>query len=175
MPASVLPARPIAVPRPEGKVAGAVRQAGRMFAMAFEALRQAGVHGVPVSELVDQCWFLARVTTLPLVLVSIPFGMVIALEVGSLLEQIGAQSQLGAAMHRIEGLRARQQATGRPPEPDSSKDELSGGDVLRTLAAQLKEERSRRVEQVSELEAKLAAAHGEILRLRRTVAAGPRD
>ena len=37
-------------------------------------------------------------TTLPLILLSIPFGMVIALEVGSLLQQIGAQSQLGAAM-----------------------------------------------------------------------------
>lgn len=97
-PASVLPARPIALPRREGKVIGALRETGRMFAMALEALRQAGVHGVPVAEFFDQCWFLARVTTVPLILVSIPFGMVIALEVGSLLEQIGAQSQLGAAM-----------------------------------------------------------------------------
>ena len=69
-----------------------------MFATAFEALRQAPLKGVPVSEFFDQCWFLARVTTLPLILLSIPFGMVIALEVGSLLQQIGAQSQLGAAM-----------------------------------------------------------------------------
>ncbi len=56
------------------------------------------IKGVPVTEFFDQCWFLARVTTLPLILLSIPFGMVIALEVGSLLQQIGAQSQLGAAM-----------------------------------------------------------------------------
>ena len=69
-----------------------------MFATGFEALRQAPLKGVPVAEFFDQCWFLARVTTLPLILVSIPFGMVIALEVGSLLQQIGAQSQLGAAM-----------------------------------------------------------------------------
>ena len=69
-----------------------------MFATAFEALRQAPLKGVQVAEFFDQCWFLARVTTLPLVLLSIPFGMVIALEVGSLLQQIGAQSQLGAAM-----------------------------------------------------------------------------
>ena len=69
-----------------------------MFATAFEALRQAPLKGVPVAEFFDQCWFLARVTTLPLILLSIPFGMVIALEVGSLLQQIGAQSQLGAAM-----------------------------------------------------------------------------
>ncbi len=91
------------VPRPgrpatDGKIASAIRETGNMFATACEALRQAPLKGVPVSEFFDQCWFLARVTTLPLILLSIPFGMVIALEVGSLLQQIGAQSQLGAAM-----------------------------------------------------------------------------
>jgi phospholipid/cholesterol/gamma-HCH transport system permease protein len=89
------PSRPIA---DDGKIASAVRETGNMFATAFEALRQAPLKGVPISEFFDQCWFLARVTTLPLILLSIPFGMVIALEVGSLLQQIGAQSQLGAAM-----------------------------------------------------------------------------
>ncbi len=82
----------------DGKIASTVRETGNMFATAFEALRQAPLKGVPVTEFFDQCWFLARVTTLPLILLSIPFGMVIALEVGSLLQQIGAQSQLGAAM-----------------------------------------------------------------------------
>jgi phospholipid/cholesterol/gamma-HCH transport system permease protein len=99
--------RPVATgvlpkPRPsapdDGKLASAIRETGNMFATAFEALRQAPLKGIPVSEFFDQCWFLARVTTLPLILLSIPFGMVIALEVGSLLQQIGAQSQLGAAM-----------------------------------------------------------------------------
>src|ERR1700733_8693164 len=89
------PSRPIA---DDGKIASAVRETGNMFATAFEALRLAPLKGVPISEFFDQCWFLARVTTLPLILLSIPFGMVIALEVGSLLQQIGAQSQLGAAM-----------------------------------------------------------------------------
>ena len=93
-----MPRRRPAPARPDGKVAAALRETGRMFAVAFEALRQLFVRGLPVSEFFDQCWFLARVTTLPLILVSIPFGMVIALEVGSLLQQIGAQSQLGAAM-----------------------------------------------------------------------------
>jgi phospholipid/cholesterol/gamma-HCH transport system permease protein len=93
-----MPRRPIVPTRSDGKVAAAIRETGRMFAMALEAVRQLFVRGMPVAEFFDQCWFLARVTTLPLILVSIPFGMVIALEVGSLLEQIGAQSQLGAAM-----------------------------------------------------------------------------
>jgi phospholipid/cholesterol/gamma-HCH transport system permease protein len=92
--------RPVRL-RDDGKVGTAIRETGNMFATAFEALRQGFVKGpqnFPVSEFFDQCWFLARVTTLPLILLSIPFGMVIALEVGSLLQQIGAQSQLGAAM-----------------------------------------------------------------------------
>ncbi|MGH9098928.1 MAG: MlaE family ABC transporter permease [Acidimicrobiales bacterium] len=97
-PAAVLPSRPIAPQRSDGKIATGVRETGRMFAVALEAIHQLFVRGLPVGEFFDQCWFLARVTTLPLILVSIPFGMVIALEVGSLLAQIGAQSQLGAAM-----------------------------------------------------------------------------
>ncbi len=81
-----------------GKATNLVREVGRMFAVALEAMRLMLRRGLPIGEFLDQCWFLARVTTLPLILVSIPFGMVIALEVGSLLAQIGAQSQLGAAM-----------------------------------------------------------------------------
>lgn len=80
------------------KAGGAISEVGSMFAMGLEALRQLVRRGLPVAEFFDQFWFLARVTTLPLILVSIPFGMVIALEVGDLLQQIGAQSQLGAAM-----------------------------------------------------------------------------
>jgi phospholipid/cholesterol/gamma-HCH transport system permease protein len=97
-PSQVMPRRAIVPTRPDGKIISAVRETGRMFAVALESLRQLFIRGLPVGEFFDQCWFLARVTTLPLILVSIPFGMVIALEVGSLLEQIGAQSQLGAAM-----------------------------------------------------------------------------
>jgi phospholipid/cholesterol/gamma-HCH transport system permease protein len=80
------------------KLANLLREIGAMFAVALESIRLLLRRGLPLGEFFDQCWFLARVTTLPLILVSIPFGIVIALEVGSLLEQIGAQSQLGAAM-----------------------------------------------------------------------------
>src|SRR5579863_8703761 len=97
-PAAVLPRRPIVPARPDGKVAAGLRETGKMFAVALEAMRLLFRRGLPMGEFLDQCWFLARVTTLPLILVSIPFGIVIALEVGSLLQQIGAQSQLGAAM-----------------------------------------------------------------------------
>jgi phospholipid/cholesterol/gamma-HCH transport system permease protein len=91
----ISPARP---PRTDGRILSSLRETGNMFAVGLEAMRQLPLKGLPITEFFDQCWFLARVTTLPLILISIPFGMVIALEVGSLLQQIGAQSQLGAAM-----------------------------------------------------------------------------
>ncbi|HLI45486.1 MAG TPA: ABC transporter permease [Acidimicrobiales bacterium] len=85
-------------PRRESRLGSLARETGTMVAMALEAMRLLFRRGFPFSELVEQCWFLARVTTLPLILISIPFGIVIALQVGSLLQQIGAQDQLGAAM-----------------------------------------------------------------------------
>ncbi len=86
------------VPPLGAKVRRLLEDTGNMFAVALEALRSLFTEGMPLGELIDQCWFLARVTTLPLILVSVPFGMVIALEVGSLLSQVGAQAQLGGAM-----------------------------------------------------------------------------
>ncbi|HEX2027163.1 MAG TPA: ABC transporter permease [Nitriliruptorales bacterium] len=52
----------------------------------------------PVREFIDQCWFIAKVTSLPTILVSIPFGVIIALHVGSFNEQLGAEAHIGAAM-----------------------------------------------------------------------------
>jgi phospholipid/cholesterol/gamma-HCH transport system permease protein len=81
-----------------GKVGNLVRQTGEMFSLGLEAMRQLFRASFPLSEFVEQCWFLAKVTTLPVILISVPFGMVIALQVGSLLAQLSAQSQLGAVM-----------------------------------------------------------------------------
>src|SRR5207248_8884612 len=49
-------------------------------------------------EYLRQCWFIAKVTSIPVMLISIPFGMVIALHVGSFSRQLGAESATGAAM-----------------------------------------------------------------------------
>ncbi len=68
---------------------------------------------------------------------------------------------------RIEGLRAQHQASPVSRATSARDGESSEANVLRTLAAQVKAERSTRIEQVRDLEVKLAAAHGEILRLRR--------
>src|SRR3712207_9398517 len=48
-------------------------------------------------EFIQQTWFVASVTILPTALVSIPFGAVIALQLGSLTRQLGAQSFTGSA------------------------------------------------------------------------------
>jgi phospholipid/cholesterol/gamma-HCH transport system permease protein len=48
-------------------------------------------------EFIQQSWFIASVTILPTALVAIPFGAVIALQLGSLTKQLGAQSFTGAA------------------------------------------------------------------------------
>lgn len=84
--------------RPDGRISTFLTETGSMFALALEAIRLFNPRRFAWAEFVDQCWFLARVTTIPLILISVPFGIVIALQVGSLLQQIGAQDQLGAAM-----------------------------------------------------------------------------
>lgn len=69
---------------------------------------------------------------------------------------------------RIEQLRAqpRRAATG---EPTTAGDTPSN--VVRELAAQLADEKRRRRDEVAALEAALATAHGELLELRRRLAA----
>src|SRR5579864_3361557 len=75
-----------------------VRETGNMFALALEGLRKTFDIRDWHNEYVDQCWFIAKVTSLPVILISIPFGMVIALHVGSFNRQLGAESATGAAM-----------------------------------------------------------------------------
>jgi phospholipid/cholesterol/gamma-HCH transport system permease protein len=49
------------------------------------------------TEFVERSWFLVSVALLPAILVSIPLGVAIALQVGALAAQIGATSFVGAA------------------------------------------------------------------------------
>ncbi len=47
-------------------------------------------------EFIGQSWFIASVSILPAALVAIPFGAVVALQTGSLIKQLGAESFTGA-------------------------------------------------------------------------------
>ena len=72
---------------------------------------------------------------------------------------------------RIEQLRAQQQR--KPSPPVTAVDANADSKVIRALTAQLAELRRRHREEVDELRAALAAAHGENLQLRRKL--GPRN
>ncbi len=79
------------------RVKEGIEQLGGVAAMGIEgtlAIRK----GFPFKEFIEQCWFIARVTVVPVTLISIPFGVVLALHVGSLLGQVGAESDIGAVI-----------------------------------------------------------------------------
>jgi phospholipid/cholesterol/gamma-HCH transport system permease protein len=81
-----------------GRVQFAVRETGNLFAISLDGLRYTYAVREWWHEYVRQCWFIAKVTTLPSLAISIPFGMVTALQVGSFARQLGAESSTGAAM-----------------------------------------------------------------------------
>ncbi|MCW2665572.1 MAG: transporter permease [Frankiales bacterium] len=73
-----------------------VRGAGEFFAFSLDVLRGLFKRPFQGAEFIQQAWFIASVTILPTALVSIPFGAVLALQIGNLTKQIGAQSFTGA-------------------------------------------------------------------------------
>lgn len=79
------------------RVAAGLSGPGRFFAFALDALRCLPRRPFQVRECVEQAWFVSSVSILPAALVAIPFGAVIALQLGSLVRQLGAQSFTGAA------------------------------------------------------------------------------
>ena len=76
---------------------GVLRQSGKLFLLALDVTRAAFARPFQWREFIQQSWFVASVTIVPTALVSIPFGAVVALQLGSLTKQIGAQSFTGAA------------------------------------------------------------------------------
>lgn len=71
--------------------------AGGLFGFFVDVARAAVRPPFAWREYVEQTAFVAKVTTLPTALIAIPFGAVIALQLGSLTRQLGAQSFTGAA------------------------------------------------------------------------------
>ncbi|MFF2132073.1 DUF6262 family protein [Streptomyces olivochromogenes] len=67
---------------------------------------------------------------------------------------------------RIEPLRGQQRTENQSPPQAPSADD---GTVIHALTEALRRERATRRERVQELEQRLAAAHGEILRLQRVI------
>ncbi|MBE7188856.1 MAG: ABC transporter permease [Jatrophihabitans endophyticus] len=88
---------PIPWPVQHGRIARGFISVGAAIALGLDVLRLTFSSKFQVREFVLQFWFVASVSILPAALVAIPFGAVIALQLGTLTVQIGAQSFTGAA------------------------------------------------------------------------------
>ena len=88
---------PIPWPATHSRGTRAFIQIGSAFALALDVIRLTFRRPFQVREFIEQFWFVASVSILPAALVSIPFGAVIALQLGTLTVQIGAQSFTGSA------------------------------------------------------------------------------
>lgn len=69
---------------------------GAYVAFAWDVLRELVRGGVRMREFCDQAWFAVRVSLLPTAVITVPFGAVLSLHIGSLFAQIGAQSFTGS-------------------------------------------------------------------------------
>ena len=76
-----------------GKVQFVLRETGNMFAISLEGFRRTLDIRSWWQEYLRQCWFIAKVTSIPVILISIPFGVVIALHVGRVLPPARAPSR----------------------------------------------------------------------------------
>ena len=79
------------------RVAAPARVAGDLFAFMLDVSVALFKRPFQLKEFLQQAWFIVTVTIIPTALVSIPFGAVIALQVGGLIKQFGAQSFTGSA------------------------------------------------------------------------------
>src|SRR4051794_29976460 len=70
---------------------------GDFFAFVGAVVRKVPKRPFATAEMTRQTWIIMRVIIVPTALVSIPLGAVVALQIGSLTQQLGAQSFAGAA------------------------------------------------------------------------------
>jgi ABC transport permease subunit len=82
---------------PRGVVTRALTSTGDLFALALDTVRLTFKRPFAAREAIEQFWFVVSVSWVPAILVAIPFGAVIALQLGTLTVQVGAQSFTGAA------------------------------------------------------------------------------
>ncbi|MCP2343351.1 MlaE family ABC transporter permease [Actinomadura rupiterrae] len=80
----------------DGAVNVAVKEPGRFFALCLDTFRAIFRWPFQWREFIEQSWFIVSVTVVPTMLVAIPFGGILSLQVGGLIRQLGAQSYTGA-------------------------------------------------------------------------------
>ena len=78
----------------------AIVTGGELVLLAFDSLRYAAQdiasRRFSWEEFFLQTWFMVRVSLLPTILVAIPFGVIVSVQVGGIASQIGATSFIGA-------------------------------------------------------------------------------
>lgn len=83
-----------------GRVRAGVETTGKLVMLAVESTSTAATDIVrrrfSWSEFLLQAWFMTRVSLLPTILVAIPFGVIISVQIGAVAAQIGATSFSGA-------------------------------------------------------------------------------
>jgi phospholipid/cholesterol/gamma-HCH transport system permease protein len=84
-----------------GRIHESFVTAGRILVMSASSLRYL-VSGIvrgefQYKEFISQAWFVVGVAVVPTLLVAVPFGVIISIQIGSLAQQVGATSFIGAA------------------------------------------------------------------------------
>ncbi|MEV5837664.1 ABC transporter permease [Nocardia sp. NPDC052112] len=74
----------------------AISSVGQFYLLAVDTARALARRRFPWSEFIEQLWFLARVSLLPTVMMSIPFTVLVVFTLNSLLGEIGASDLAGA-------------------------------------------------------------------------------
>jgi phospholipid/cholesterol/gamma-HCH transport system permease protein len=80
------------------RLKNALADGGGMVSLALEGLRYTWDVKHWWKEYVDQCAFLISVTMTPVMLIAVPLGATISLQVGQLTRQLGGESLTGAAV-----------------------------------------------------------------------------
>lgn len=81
-----------------GKLRLLLTDTGELFALAVEGLRNTGNFRTWWRDYVEQCLFLISVTAIPVMLIALPLGATVALQVAQLTRQLGAASLTGSAV-----------------------------------------------------------------------------
>ncbi|WP_370462750.1 MlaE family ABC transporter permease [Mycobacterium sp. Marseille-P9652] len=84
-----------------GQTDSSLQTLGRFFDLAAQSFAYLIADVVrlrhPWRDTLNQAWFIISVTAIPALLVSIPFGVIVAVQVGNFIQQVGASSISGAA------------------------------------------------------------------------------
>src|SRR5277367_4065369 len=77
---------------------GTTGRAAKLFAQVVRYSVTDALSGrLPAGEMIAQAWTLYKVTALPAILMAVPFGGMIAVDASGLINQVGANSLVGAA------------------------------------------------------------------------------